>query len=31
MVSRNTLNYLSKYVGFENYSSFVNGYKLDKV
>ncbi|MAJ06908.1 MAG: hypothetical protein CL827_08650, partial [Crocinitomicaceae bacterium] len=29
--SRNTLNYLSKYVGFENYSSFVNGYKLDKV
>ena len=29
--SRNTLNYLSEYVGFENYSSFVNGYKLDKV
>ena len=29
--SRNTLNYLSKYVGFENYSSFINGYKLDKV
>jgi hypothetical protein len=29
--SRNTLNYLSKYVGFENYSSFTNGYKLDKV
>ena len=29
--SRNTLNFLSKYVGFENYSSFVNGYKLDKV
>ena len=29
--SRNTLNYLSKYVGYDNYSSFVNGYKLDKV
>ena len=29
--SRSTLNYLSKYVGFENYSSFINGYKLDKV
>lgn len=29
--SRNTLTLLSKYVGFENYSSFVNGYKLDKV
>ena len=29
--SRNTLNLLSKYVGFENYSSFTNGYKLDKV
>jgi hypothetical protein len=28
---RNTLNLLSKYVGFENYSSFTNGYKLDKV
>ena len=28
---RSTLNYLSKYVGFENYSSFINGYKLDKV
>ncbi|MDG1690474.1 MAG: hypothetical protein P8I02_06865 [Flavobacteriales bacterium] len=29
--SRSTLNYLSKYVGFENYSSFINGYKLDKI
>ena len=29
--SRNTLNYLSKYVGYENFSTFTNGYKLDKV